>query len=441
MPIDLDQLSRNLSRAEAGVRITGRLRGALGLSLSIDLPDARLGELVEIQRRGGAPLRAEIVGFDAQGVKVLPLGAADGLGPDDKVIALRKPLRIHCGDDLLGRVLDGLGEPIDGGPALTGELRSVDGPAPLPLSRARVERPLALGVRALDAFVTIGEGQRMGLFAAAGVGKSTLLGQIAQGTAADVVVLCLIGERGRELRDFLEDHLGAAGRARSVVVCATSDAPPLTRMRCPSVATCIAEDFRDQGRSVLLLVDSLTRFARAAREVGLAAGETPVRRGYPASVFARLPRLIERAGTAELGSITAFYSVLVEGDDLDEPITDELRGLLDGHVVLSRALAARGRFPAIDVTQSLSRLMPRLTSEEHRAAAARARAQLALYEEKRDLITLGAYPRGSDAHLDAAIAAQPSIEAFLTQPEHERADFEATKVTLCKLSGDVLPRA
>ncbi|HKP61599.1 MAG TPA: FliI/YscN family ATPase, partial [Polyangiales bacterium] len=286
----------------------------------------------------------------------------------------------------------------------------------------------------LDAFVTVGEGQRMGLFAAAGVGKSTLLGQIAQGTAADVVVLCLIGERGREVRDFLEDHLGELGRARSVVVCATSDAPPLVRMRCPSVATSIAEGFRDRGRSVLLLVDSLTRFARAAREVGLAAGETPVRRGYPASVFARLPRLIERAGTAEVGSITAFYSVLVEGDDLDEPITDELRGLLDGHVVLSRALAARGRFPAIDVTQSLSRLMPRLTSEEHRAAAARARAQLALYEEKRDLIALGAYQPGGDARLDAAIAAQPSIEAFLLQAERERADFEDTKVTLCMLS-------
>jgi type III secretion protein N (ATPase) len=434
MPIDLHELSRSLTHADDAVRITGRLRGALGLSLSIDLPDARLGELVEIQRANGRPLSAEIVGFDAQGVKVLPLGAADGFGPDDKVVALRRPLQVRCGDDLLGRVLDGLGEPIDGGPALTGGLRRVDAPAPLPLSRPRVERVLPLGVRALDAFVTVGEGQRMGLFAAAGVGKSTLLGQIAQGTSADVVVLCLIGERGRELRDFLEDHLGTAGRLRSVVVCATSDAPPLVRMRCPSVATTIAEGFRDRGRSVLLLVDSLTRFARAAREVGLAAGETPVRRGYPASVFARLPRLIERAGSAEHGSITAFYSVLVEGDDLDEPITDELRGLLDGHVVLSRALAARGRFPAIDITQSLSRLMPRLTSEEHRAAATRARAQLALYEEKRDLITLGAYQRGSDARLDAAIAAQPSIAAFLTQAEHERADFEDTRVTLCMLS-------
>ena len=434
MAIDLDQLSRSLSQADDGVRITGRLRGALGLLLSIELPDARLGELVEIQHAGGTRLLGEIVGFDAQGVKVLPLGAAEGLGPDDKVLALRGPLRVRFGADLLGRVLDGLGQPIDGGPELSGQWQPVERAAPLPLSRARVEHVLPLGVRALDAFVTVGEGQRMGLFAAAGVGKSTLLGQIAQGTAADVVVLCLIGERGRELRDFLEDHLGAAGRARSVVVCATSDAPPLVRMRCPSVATSIAEGFRDQGKKVLLLVDSLTRFARAAREVGLAAGETPVRRGYPASVFAQLPRLIERAGTAEVGSITAFYSVLVEGDDLDEPITDELRGLLDGHVVLRRALAARGRYPAVDVIQSLSRLMPRLTSSEHLAAANRVRAQLATYEEKRELIALGAYQRGHDERVDAAIAAQPSIEAFLTQAEHERADFEDTRVTLCMLS-------
>jgi type III secretion protein N (ATPase) len=293
---------------------------------------------------------------------------------------------------------------------------------------------LPLGVRALDAFLTVGEGQRMGLFAAAGVGKSTLLGQIAQGTTADAVVLCLIGERGRELQDFLEDHLGERGRARSVVVCATSDAPAMVRMKCVSVATAIAEGFRDEGKRVLLLVDSLTRFARAAREVGLAAGETPVRRGFPASVFARLPMLIERAGATEQGSITAFYTVLVEGDDLDEPITDELRGLLDGHVVLSRKLAARGRFPAIDVPQSLSRLMPRLVSAEHRIAAAKAREHLAVYEEQRDMLLIGAYRQGTDPRVDAAIAAQPSIEAFLVQAEHERAEFDDTKVTLCMLN-------
>lgn len=431
MEIDLEKVARSLSQTD-GVRVTGRLRGVLGSLFSIDLPDARVGELVEFQRsRGEGPLLGEIVGFDANGVKVLPLGAARGLGPDDMVHAVRKPLEVRIGPNLLGRVLDGLGNPIDGGPALEGELRSVDRLGPLPLERRRIEHVLPLGVRALDAFMTVGEGQRMGLFAAAGVGKSTLLGQIAQGTTADAVVLCLIGERGRELQDFLEDHLGAVGRARSVVVCATSDAPAMVRMKCVSVATTIAEGFRDEGQRVLLLVDSLTRFARAAREVGLAAGETPVRRGFPASVFARLPMLIERAGTAQRGSITAFYTVLVEGDDLDEPITDELRGLLDGHVVLSRKLAARGRFPAIDVPQSLSRLMTRLVSSEHRVAAAKAREHLALYEEQRDMLMLGAYRQGSNPRIDAAIAAQPSLEAFLVQAEHERAEFEDTKVTLC----------
>jgi type III secretion protein N (ATPase) len=431
METDLEKVARRLSETDL-VRVTGRLRGVLGSLFSIDLPDARVGELVEFQRsRGLGPLLGEIVGFDANGVKVLPLGAAEGLGPDDVVQAVRKPLEVRVGSNLLGRVLDGLGNPIDGGPALEGELRAVDRLGPLPFDRRRIEQILPLGVRAIDAFMTVGEGQRMGLFAAAGVGKSTLLGQIAQGTTADAVVLCLIGERGRELQDFLQDHLGEVGRARSVVVCATSDAPAMVRMKCVSVATTIAEGFRDEGQRVLLLVDSLTRFARAAREVGLAAGETPVRRGFPASVFARLPVLIERAGTAQRGSITAFYTVLVEGDDLDEPITDELRGLLDGHVVLSRKLAARGRFPAIDVPQSLSRLMTRLVTPEHRVAAAKAREQLALYEEQRDILMLGAYRQGANPRIDAAIAAQPSLEAFLVQAEHERAEFEDTKVTLC----------
>jgi FliI/YscN family ATPase len=432
--IDLDEVARNLSQTD-GVRVTGRLRGVLGSVLSIDLPDARVGELVEIQRsRAPVPLLGEIVGFDDKGVKVLPLGAAEGLGPDDVVVAVRKPFAVKVGPGLLGRVLDGLGNPIDGGPAVDGTRRIVDRLGPTPMSRRRIERVLPLGVRALDAFTTVGEGQRMGLFAAAGVGKSTLLGQIAQGTTADAVVLCLIGERGRELQDFLEDHLGESGRARSVVVCATSDAPAMVRMKCVSVATTIAESFRDEGKRVLLLVDSLTRFARAAREVGLATGETPVRRGFPTSVFARLPMLIERAGTAERGSITAFYTVLVEADDHDEPISDELKGLLDGHVVLSRKLASRGRFPAIDVPQSLSRLMPRLVSPEHRIAAAKAREHLALYEEQREMVLLGAYRKGTDPRIDAAIAAQPSIEAFVVQAEQERAEFEATKVTLCKLN-------
>jgi type III secretion protein N (ATPase) len=429
MGIDLERLSEALQDTDT-VRVKGRLRSVIGLALSVELPDARVGELVEIARAGQPALLAEIVGFDANGVTVLPLGAADGLGPDDAVTARRAPLTIRVGPDLLGRVLNGLGEPMDGGPALTGSKVRVMQTSPAPLSRPRIERPLALGVRALDAFATVGEGQRMGLFSAAGVGKSTLLGQIAQASTADVFVLCLIGERGRELGDFLRDHLSEQARARGVVVCATSDAPALLRMKCPYVATTIAEAFRDQGLRVLLLVDSVTRFARAGREVGLAAGEAPVRRGYPPSVFAALPGLLERAGTSDRGSITAFYTVLVEGDDLDEPVSDELRGLLDGHVVLSRSIAAAGRYPAIDVTQSLSRLMPRLVSAEHLAAAHSVRAHIALHEDKRDLLLLGAYRSGSDARLDAAIARAPEIEAFLGQRAEERAEFSETVATL-----------
>jgi type III secretion protein N (ATPase) len=307
-------------------------------------------------------------------------------------------------------------------------------PAPPPLSRRPIERPLPLGVRALDAFVTLGEGQRIGLFSGSGVGKSTLLGQIARGADADVFVVCLVGERGREVKDFLEHCLGEAGRARGVVVCATSDSPPLARMKCPYVATSIAEGFREQGKRVLLLMDSVTRFARAARDVGLAAGESPARRGYPPSVLSALPGLIERAGTDASGSITAVYTVLVEGDDdLDDPIADELRGLLDGHIVLSRSLAARSHFPAIDVPRSLSRLMPRLVADAHREAADAVRAHVALHEEKRDLISLGAYQRGSDARLDAAMARMPDIERFLRQDQHERVDYDTTLAALHEL--------
>jgi FliI/YscN family ATPase len=335
---------------------------------------------------------------------------------------------------LLGRVLDGLGQPIDGGPPIEGDAREVHGRAPSPLSRPRIERVLPTGVRALDAFATLGEGQRMGLFAGAGVGKSRLLGQIARGADCDVFVVCLVGERGRELSDFLHDALGEDGLRRGVVLCATSDSPPLVRMRCPLVATAIAEGFRDQGKRVLLLMDSVTRFARAARDVALAAGESPARRGYPPSVFAQLPALLVRAGTSERGSITGVYSVLVEGDDLDEPIADELRGLLDGHVVLSRALAQRGHFPAVDVPRSLSRLADRLVAPEHARAAATVRGHLSLYEQKRDLIALGAYQKGVDLRLDTALARIDSIEAFLRQTSDERVELAETVLQLQQLT-------
>jgi type III secretion protein N (ATPase) len=330
-------------------------------------------------------------------------------------------------------VLDGLGQPIDGGPALVGERYAVMRDPPNPMTRARIERPMALGIRTLDGLLTTGEGQRVGLFAGSGVGKSTLLGQIARQAEADVFVVCLIGERGREVREFLEDSLGESGRARGVVVCATSDAPAMVRKKSAYVATAIAEHFRDQGKRVLFLLDSVTRFARAGREVGLSAGEPPARRGYPPSVFAELPRLLERSGNAERGSITAFYTVLVEGGDMEEPIADEVRGILDGHVVLDRALAARGRFPAIDPLVSLSRAMDGIVTPQHRDAAARLRAAIALYESKRDLVTLGAYKKGSDAKLDQVLARIDAMEAFLKQRRDERVGLSETAAQLAKL--------
>ncbi|HEY8926277.1 MAG TPA: FliI/YscN family ATPase, partial [Polyangia bacterium] len=311
----------------------------------------------------------------------------------------------------------------------------VDRPAPDPLRRRRIERPLALGIRAIDGLLTVGEGQRVGLFAGAGAGKSTLLGQIARHTEADVNVICLCGERGREVSEFLEGALGADGRARSVVVCATSDAPSLVRLKSAFVATAIAEWFRAQGRRVLFMMDSLTRFARAQREVGLAAGEPPTRQGYPPSVFALLPRLLERTGNDERGSITALYNVLVTGDDMDEPIADEVRGILDGHIVLSRELAARNHFPAIDVPASLSRVMSSVVDPAHRQAAGRVRELLATYAQKRDLILLGGHRRGSDPRTDEAIARIDAIEAFLRQPTTERAAFVETRARLSALLG------
>jgi type III secretion protein N (ATPase) len=412
--LDLARLSDTLAGTQT-VASVGRLRSVVGLTIEADVPGIRLGELCEIERRHGPPLIAEVVGFRDQAATLLPLGSAEGLGPDDLVRPAERRLDVCFGDALLGRVLDGLGLPADGGPALVGERREVMTAAPSPFSRPRVQRRLTTGVRVLDGLVALAEGQRIGLFAGSGVGKSSLLGQIARQADADVFVVCLVGERGRELNDFLEDALGEPGRQRGVVLCAASDSPPLVRMKCPYVATAIAEGFRDQGKRVLLLLDSMTRFARAARDVGLAAGESPARRGFPPSVFTALPALVERAGTAPRGSITAVYTVLVEGDDLDEPIADELRGVLDGHIVLSRELASRGHYPAVDVTRSLSRLMERVTDAEQRALAAAVRAHLAHYEQKRDLLALGAYTPGSDKRLDAALQRIDRIEAFLRQ--------------------------
>jgi len=422
-------------RERLGPAPTGRVDEVVGLVMRATVPGVALGELVRIERRDGAPLSAEVVGFRGEQAVLLPLGEVAGVAPDCAVRPTGAPLTIRCGEDLLGRVLDGVGAPLDGGPPLTGESWAVDRAAPAALDRPPIRLPLPTGVRAIDAMLTLGRGQRVGLFAAAGVGKSTLLGQLARGASADVIVLCLVGERGRELAELLGEELAPA-RARTVVVCATSDAPPLVRLRAIHTATAIAEWFRDRcGASVLLLCDSLTRVARAQREVGLSAGEPPARHGYPPSVFALLPRLIERTGATPLGAITAIYTVLVAGNDLDEPIADEVRGLVDGHIVLDRRLAQRGHFPPIDVVSSGSRLMGRVIDADHAAAAAAIRTRLAIYEEHRDLITLGAYQAGRDRVIDDAVTAYPAIERLLRQPREELADWDASTSGLLTLAG------
>jgi len=403
----------------------------VGEMVTIDV-DALPGVLAD---QGAPRLQAEVVGFRGDEVVLMPLGPVAGIGPDSVVSPTGRSLAIRVGEGLLGRVVNGLGELMDGAGPIAGPTEDwpVDRPAPDPLLRQRIRRPLALGVRAIDGLLTVGEGQRVGLFAGSGVGKSLLLGQIARNTDADVNVICLVGERGREVAEFLEDALGTAGRARSVVVCATSDVPSLVRLKSAFVATAIAEWFRARGKRVLLLMDSLTRFARAQREVGLAAGEPPARHGFPPSVFALLPRLLERTGNAREGSITALYTVLVAGGDMDEPIADEVRGILDGHIVLSRSLGERNHWPAIDVLASLSRVMAFVADGEHRQAAARVRELLAAYEQKRDLILLGAYKSGTDPRIDRAVSKHDAIAAFLRQGLHEAAAFDETRKRLLAL--------
>ncbi len=439
--IDLGEALRTLDQVNP-LRIAGRVTEVTGLVVRATVPGVRVGELVYIdvermQDQPGERLQAEVVGFRGDEVVLMPLGEIAGIGPDAVVSPTGRPLSLRVGEGLLGRVVDGLGRPMDGKPPLDGATESwpVERPAPDALTRRRVSQHLALGVRAIDGFLTVGEGQRVGLFAGSGVGKSTLMGQIARNTEADVNVICLVGERGREVAEFIEDSLGEGGRARSVVVCATSDAPSLVRLKSTFVATAIAEWFRDRGKRVLLMMDSLTRFARAQREVGLAAGEPPARQGYPPSVFAMLPRLLERTGNSALGSITAIYTVLVSGSDMEEPIADEVRGILDGHILLSRDLGSRNHWPAIDVLPSLSRVMSAVADREHKQAAGRLRALISAYEQKRDLILLGAYKPGSDPRTDEAIARMDAINAFLRQDTDESSSFDETRRRLIGLLG------
>lgn len=411
-------LQAEISRARGSARAAycGRVLKVAGVIVEVEGLPSAIGDLCRLERVGARPLLAEVVGLRGHTACVMPYGDTTGIASGARVVALNRRLDVRVGDALLGRVLDGFGNPIDNKGALRNTSHANvhrDGPAPL--SRPNITNAVATGVRAIDGCLTLGVGQRIGIFAGSGVGKSTLLADIVRAADIDIGVVALVGERGREVRSFVEEALGEAGLARSVVIVATSDRSPLERYKAPFLATAVAEHFRDNGRRVMLVMDSVTRFAAACREIGLAAGEPPTVKGYPPSFFATVPRLVERAGNAERGSITAIYTVLLDGDDPDDPVGDTMRGLLDGHIVLSRKLANRGHFPAIDLLGSISRLFPKVTNQEHRVGASKMRELLATYEENRDLIQIGAYKSGSNPKLDAAIARYERIEGFLKQ--------------------------
>ncbi len=423
------ELAGRLSGVQT-IRRSGRVTKSVGIVIESDGPPAQVGELCEI-RTGGEPIQAEVVGFRDERLLMMPLGDTRRISAGSEVVAAGRPMMVPVGEAMLGRVFGGLCEPLDGRPVAAPELLLPVETAPPPaLERMRITQPLPMGVRALDGLLTCGRGQRVGIFAGSGVGKSTLLGMIARNAAADVNVIGLIGERGREVREFIEATLGEEGLARSVVVAATSDQPPLVRLRGAQVATTIAEFFRDRGADVLLMMDSVTRVAWAQREVGLATGEPPTRNGYTPSVFAELPRLLERSGMGARGSITALYTVLVDGDDMTEPVADAVRSILDGHVVLSRKLAQQGHYPAIDVLQSVSRLMDGIVNDGHRQDARRVCSALAAWHEHEDLISLGAYEHGSNPEVDRAIALRPQILDFLRQASGDCPTFERTREAL-----------
>ncbi|WP_432491188.1 FliI/YscN family ATPase [Kineococcus auxinigenes] len=416
-----DLLRPQLRRAAEAARplVRGRVSSIVGLSVEVSGLEAAVGETV-VLGEGRTAVPAEVVAAEGGRLRCLPLGHLTGLGTGAPVVATRRAPTVPVGAALLGRVVDALGNPLDGGEPLHAAPRTPLHAAPPPaLQRQRVNQPLGLGVRALDTLVPAGRGQRFGIFAGSGVGKSSLLSMIARGTSADVSVLALVGERGREVREFLEDDLGPEGLARSVVVVATSDEAPVVRLRAAFTATAIAESFRDTGADCVLMMDSLSRTAMAQREVGLSVGEPPATRGYPPSVFALLPRLLERAGPGVVGSITGIYTVLVDGDDHNEPIADAARSILDGHVVLDRRLATAGHFPTIDVLESVSRVASRVTTPEQRAQATALRRVLAAHRDAKELIEVGAYQPGANPEVDAAVAGLPAINAFLRQDIHD----------------------
>ncbi|TAK79391.1 MAG: FliI/YscN family ATPase [Dehalococcoidia bacterium] len=435
--LDLGRYAQ-LIHASTPMRVEGQVSEVTGLLAEVAGIPGRLGEMCLIER-AGEPVQAEIVGFRGGRTLVMPLGDLHGVQAGTPVVSVNGLTTVPVGEAVLGRVLDGLGRPIDGlGPVLATGRAARAGGSPHVLSRLTIDAPLATGVRAIDGLLTCGLGQRIGIFAGSGVGKSTVLAMIARHASSDVNVIGLIGERGREVREFIERDLGPEGLARSVVVVSTSDEPAPMRLNAAWVATTVAEAFRDSGMHVTLLMDSVTRFAMAGREIGLALGEPPAMKGYTPSVFAQMARLLERAGTGTQGTITAFYTVLVEGDDLSEPVADTVRGTLDGHIVLSRALAAENHYPAIDVLASVSRVMPAVATPEHRQEASRLRELLARYQRSRDLVQIGAYQRGTDAALDEALDRLPAIEAFLRQAPEES---EALAETVERLTAAVYPPA
>ncbi len=424
-----EQLDRVMPAA-----IFGSVARTVGMTASVAGFPVPVGALVEIQRQTGPPVRAQVIGFRDELTLLYPFSDLAGVRRGNRVRLVRTSRWLRVGNGLLGRVIDAEGNAVDGKPqpALTDRIQFERRP-PHACRRPRIHEPLATGVRAIDGLLTCGKGQRMGVFSGSGVGKSVLLGMMARYTAADVIVIALIGERGREVNEFLERDWGPKGLAKSVVVVATSNEPALVRVHAASAATAVAEYFRDQGKSVLLLMDSITRFALAQREIGLAAGEPPTTRGYPPSVFALMPKLVERAGCSPRGNITAMYSVLVEADDPNEPISDAVRGLLDGHIWLSRNLASKGHYPAIDLLESLSRLMPDVTDDQHRRAAVRLRELSAAYRDHEDLISIGAYRRGSNPTVDTAIEMQQSINRYLRQPVEEPSTLEDARNGLMQL--------
>jgi len=430
-PPNLDKHISKLSDSQP-LTVYGKVQEVVGLTIEASGPPARVGELCYVESSDGAErIPVEVVGFRGKRTLLMPLAHSRGIGPESLLLATGAPLQLRAGPDLVGRVIGGLGNPIDeAGPLTGGTTIDIMASAPKPMQRRRIKESIATGVRAIDACITCGKGQRIGVMAGSGVGKSKLMGMIARNTNADVSVIALIGERGREVRDFIEGDLGEKGRARSVVIAATSDEPALVRIKGAYLATAVAEYFRDQGLDVMLMMDSVTRFAMAQREVGLAIGEPPTTKGYPPSVYSLLPQLLERAGTSDRGSVTGIYTVLVEADDMNDPIADATRSILDGHVVLSRDLASRGHYPAIDVLESISRVMIDVTSERHQNFAQGLRRVLATYRDAQDLINIGAYVKGSNPDIDEAIRLAPKINAFLKQGITDPSDFAALESTM-----------